>query len=120
MSERKLGKVRRRVDHACAGRDCELHLSIGPPRPRPALGEPMLVDWFGLSPADQFAHYFGSPEAARAAWEHHREEMAAYARAQLTKGEQSTEPVALAVFESDTTWPPPAAPAAEKLTGQAF
>jgi hypothetical protein len=108
MSNRKLGAGRRRVDHDCAGRDCELNLSIGPPRPRPAVGEPVLVDWFGLTLAEQLAHHFGSPEAARAAWEHHRPEMAAYARGQLAMGEQPTRPAACQAFEPDTTWPPPA------------
>jgi hypothetical protein len=100
---------RRRRDHDCAGRDCELNLSIGPPRPRPALGEVSPPEnWYELPLADQFAHYFGTPEAAEAAWLHHREGLAVYARAQLAKGEQPPEPVACEVYEPATTWPPPA------------
>jgi hypothetical protein len=121
MTDRKAKTARRRrVPHNCGTLDCELILEIGPPRPRPAVGEPVALDWFSLSRADQYAHAFGTLEEAEAAWQHHREGMAAYARTQLAKGEQLPEPVAAKVFEPDATWPPPAAPAAEKLTGQAF
>jgi hypothetical protein len=110
VSGRKLGAGRRRVDHTCGSRWCDLVLTLGPARPR-GDGDtpPYAADaWAALPLAEQLAHAYGSLEEAEAAWWRHREELAAYDRDQLAQGEHPPEPAALQVFEPDTTWPPPA------------
>jgi hypothetical protein len=108
VTARKQGTGRRLVDHDCGSWDCLQVLSLGPARPRPAVGELVLVDWSQLTPAEQFAHFYGSPEAAEAAWRFHRGQLASLDRIQLAMGEPPTRPAALQVFEEpDVTWPPP-------------
>jgi hypothetical protein len=110
MTSRKLGTSRRRVDHECGERYCELILTLGPARPRGENGTPGYPgDWAALPLADRLAHYFGSATAAEAAYWHHRDELAEADRAQMRlDGERPARPVAGDVFEPHVTWPPPA------------
>jgi hypothetical protein len=103
-----------RADHHCsdlkAVGDCLMTLELGPDprfvRDAEAAGRtPELEGALDLA--------YGSTAAARAAWDHHRGELAAFARSNLARAaaagrvEVAQLPLAAKVFQPGAPWPPP-------------